>query len=101
MIPAVFEPFLIEAPFCVLAPLSLENLFHPQRLDALFHDSTQRHYHKELLFSPVVELMLAVVLRLHPSCWTPSASDKPPWPSAIRPSTTNSAAWKPLSRRPW
>jgi hypothetical protein len=67
MIPAAFEPFLNEAPFCVLTRLTLENLFHPQRLDALFEDTAQRQYHKELLFSQVVELMLAVVLRLHPS----------------------------------
>jgi Transposase DDE domain len=67
MIPAVFEPFLEQAPFCVLTRLTLENLFDPQRLDALFQQTAQRQYHKELLFSQVVELMLAVVLRLHPS----------------------------------
>src|SRR5258708_29247523 len=67
MIPAAFEPFLQEAPLCVMTRLTLEGLFHPTRLDALFRDTAQRQYEKELLFSQVVELMTSVVLRVHPS----------------------------------
>jgi hypothetical protein len=67
MIPAAFEPFLKEAPLCVMTRLTLEGLFDPARLDALFRDTAQRQYQKELLFSQVVELMTAVVLRVHPS----------------------------------
>ncbi len=67
MIPAAFEPFLAEAPLCVMARLALEGLFDPDRLDALFRDTAQRQYQRELLFSQVVELMTAVVLRVHPS----------------------------------
>jgi hypothetical protein len=67
MIPAAFEPFLEEAPLCVMTRLALEGLFDPARLDALFRDTAQRQYEKELLFSQVVELMTAVVLRVHPS----------------------------------
>jgi hypothetical protein len=67
VIPPPFEPFLKEAPLCVLTRLTLESLFDPQRLDALFHDAAERQYQKELLFSQVVELMTSVVLRVHPS----------------------------------
>jgi hypothetical protein len=67
MIPAAFEPFLEEAPLCVMTRLTLESLFDSKRLDALFRDTAQRQYEKELLFSQVVELMTSVVLRVHPS----------------------------------
>src|SRR5271157_5916395 len=67
MIPAAFEPFLEEAPLCVMTRLVLEGLFDPDRLDALFRNTAQRQYQKELLFSQVVELMTAVVLRVPPS----------------------------------
>jgi IS4 transposase len=67
MIPAAFEPFLEEAPLCVMTRLVLEGLFDPARLDALFRNTAQRQYEKELLFSQVVELMTAVVLRVQPS----------------------------------
>jgi hypothetical protein len=67
MIPAAFQPFLEQAPLCVLARVVLERLFLPQRLDQLFRDTAQRQYQKELLFSEVTELMLSVVLQTHPS----------------------------------
>jgi hypothetical protein len=67
MIPAAFEPFLEEAPLCVMTRLTLEGLFDPKRLDALFRDTAQHQYEKELLFSQVVELMTSVVLCVHPS----------------------------------
>lgn len=67
MIPAAFEPFLEQAPLGVLARVVLERLFLPERLDLLFRSTAQRQYERELLFSQVAELMLAVVLRTHPS----------------------------------
>jgi hypothetical protein len=67
MIPAAFEPFLEEAPLCVMTRVALEGLFDPARLDALFRDTAERQYEKELLFSQVVELMNSVVLCVHPS----------------------------------
>jgi hypothetical protein len=67
MIPAAFDPFLKEAPLCVMARLTLECLFDPDRLDALFRQTAQRQYQKELLFSQVVELMTSVVLRVQPT----------------------------------
>src|SRR5207249_3643445 len=36
MLPSVFEPFLREGPFCVLARAALESLYSRERLDGLF-----------------------------------------------------------------
>jgi hypothetical protein len=67
MMPAAFAPFLKDAPFCVMTRLTLESLFQPKRLDALFRGKAERQYEKEVLFSQVVELMTSVVLRTQPS----------------------------------
>jgi Transposase DDE domain len=67
MMPAAFAPFTEQAPFCVMTRLALESLFRPERLDELFHDTAERQYKKELLFSQVVELMMSVVLRVEPT----------------------------------
>jgi hypothetical protein len=69
MIPAAFAPFLDQAPLCVLARAVLERLFLPARLDELFHDSAERQYERDLLFSEVAELMLAVALQTEPSVY--------------------------------
>ena len=67
MIPSKFEPFLKEGPFCVMARATLESLFSRERLDGLFARTAQKQYTRELLFSQLVELMTAVVLRQQPS----------------------------------
>lgn len=67
MIPAAFEPFVTAAPFCVMARAALESLFQPSRLNQLFDDTAHKQYTRELLFSQLVELMIAVVLRQQPS----------------------------------
>ena len=67
MIPAAFGPFLKETPLCVMARATLERLFQPQQLDALFRDTAEKQYQKELLFSQLVELMTSVVLRVNES----------------------------------
>jgi hypothetical protein len=67
MIPAAFNPFLEQTPLCVMTRTTLECLFSPERLDALFRNTAQRQYQKEVLFSQIVELMMSVVLRLDPS----------------------------------
>lgn len=69
MLPSAFEPFVKAAPFCVLTRLALESLFQPRRLDELFARTAQRQYTRELLFSQLVELMTAVVLRQQPSVY--------------------------------
>src|SRR5829696_1297248 len=67
MVPAAFEPFVKEAPFCVMTRAALESLFSRERLDELFRTTAQRQYTRELLFSQLVELMTAVVLQQQPS----------------------------------
>jgi DDE family transposase len=69
MLPKAFQPFLEQRPVCVMAQAVLENLFEPRRLDALFERSAQRQYTRTLLFSALVELMFAVVLRVEPSVY--------------------------------
>jgi hypothetical protein len=63
MMPAVFAQFIEKAPLCVMARITLESLFDDKRLDQLFDATAQRQYHRELMFSQIVELMLSVVLR--------------------------------------
>jgi branched-subunit amino acid transport protein len=66
-LPPVFHRFLNEAPLCVMTRMTLENLFCPQRLDTLFRGTALFQYERELLFSQVAELMMSVVLRVHPT----------------------------------
>ena len=67
MLPDAFQPFLKDAPFCVMTRAALESLFAGRRLDELFRATAQKQYTRELLFSQLVELMTAVVLRQQPS----------------------------------
>src|SRR4051794_22052622 len=67
MLSAAFEPFIQDAPFCVMTRASLESLFSAERLDELFRTTAQKQYTRELLFSQLVELMTAVVLQQQPS----------------------------------
>jgi len=67
MMPPGFAPFVQRAPLCVLTRVALENLFRPERLDKLFEAVAQRQYHRELLFSQTVELMMSVVMRVESS----------------------------------
>ena len=69
MLPKAFRQFVEQRPICVMARAVLENLFLPQRLDAIFESAAQRQYTRTLLFSAVVELMLAVVLCVEPSVY--------------------------------
>ena len=62
-----FAPFVERAPLCVMTRITLENLFRADRLDTLFETVAQRQYHRELLFSQVVELMMSVVMRVEGS----------------------------------
>lgn len=55
---ALFEA---ETPPTMMAALVMEHAFSAQQIDALFDRVAQRQYHRELLFSTTVELMVAVV----------------------------------------
>jgi len=63
MMPAAFDAFTKKAPLCVMTRITLESLFDDDRLNQLFERTAQRQYHRELLFSQIVELMMSVVLR--------------------------------------
>ena len=69
MLPPAFEAFVHQRPICVMAQAVVENLFQPQRLDALFQRTAEKQYQRKLLFSSVVELMHAVVLGAEPSVY--------------------------------
>jgi hypothetical protein len=69
MLPSVLQAFVERSPICVMAHAVLENLFQPERLDALFEQAAQRQYQRTLLFSSVVELMHSVVLGVEPTVY--------------------------------
>jgi IS4 transposase len=69
MLPNVLQAFIKQSPICVMAHAVLENLFQPERLDELFEQTAQKQYTRTLLFSSVVELMHAVVLKVEPSVY--------------------------------
>jgi len=61
----IFERFATLAPVCVATRALLEAALCPQALDALFTRTAQHQYTRTLLFSTCVELMAAVVCRVH------------------------------------
>jgi hypothetical protein len=63
----VFEPFIKEAPICVMARGVLQRILNPQHIDHLFTQHARHQYTNELLFSSLVDLMSRVVLRQEPS----------------------------------
>lgn len=63
----MFEPFIKEAPICVMARGVLQRILDPHHIDQLFAHTAQRQYTHELLFSSLVELMARVVLGQEPS----------------------------------
>src|SRR5947209_2455942 len=69
MLPKAFQSFVAQRPICVMAQAVLENLFQPERQDALFERAAQRQYTRTLLFSSLVELLFAVVLCVEPSVY--------------------------------
>jgi hypothetical protein len=69
MLPRAFDAFIQKRPICVMARAVLENMFQPERLDALFERTADKQYHRKLLFSSVVELMQSVVLGAEPSVY--------------------------------
>lgn len=63
----VFERFIAESRFCVMLRVLLEQSLPAEEIDALFEQQAQRQYHRELLFSTVVNLMSLVVCGISPS----------------------------------
>ena len=69
MLPTAFQNFVKERPICVMAQATLENLFQPERHDALFERTALQQYTRTLRFSALVDLMIAVVLCIEPSVY--------------------------------
>lgn len=63
----VFERFIAESPFCVMLRVLLEQSLPAEESDELFEQQAQRQYHRELLFSTIVNLMSLVVCGISPS----------------------------------
>jgi Transposase DDE domain len=63
----MFEPFIKEAPICVMARGVLQRILDPHHIDRLFAQAAQRQYTHELMFSSLVDLMTRVVLGQEPS----------------------------------
>jgi Transposase DDE domain len=59
----LFEQFVLSAPICVMTRALLENIFAPAKLDSVFDRAAEQQYHRELLFSTLVDLMGFVVTR--------------------------------------
>jgi hypothetical protein len=60
---ALFQRFVEMSPVTVMLRATLENVFSPQAIDAIFADAAQEQYEGELLFSSVVDLLALVVWR--------------------------------------
>lgn len=80
----VFERFVEEAPACVMHRATLEQVFSPQALDALFQREAQAQYQRELLFSTVVDLTSLVVCRVSNSVHAAYVRKKDEIPVSIR-----------------
>src|SRR5215471_10934797 len=78
----VLERYSAQAPFAVMLRASLERLFCPERLDALFERKAVDQYTRRLTFSAVTDLLSQVVLRVRRS--VRKASQSADLPVSIR-----------------
>ena len=62
-----FKTFMDKRPVCVMARGILERLFDPTRLNALFKQTAETGYTKELQFASLVSIMGDVVLNVKPT----------------------------------
>lgn len=59
----IFQRFIENRPFPVMARSLLEHVIKPERLDAWFEKKSQKQYTRELLFSSVFNVMSLVVFK--------------------------------------
>jgi len=64
LLKSVFDRFVEQKPYCVMARAALERMLAASRLDALFREHASVQYERELLFSQLVEVMARVVTRV-------------------------------------
>jgi hypothetical protein len=67
MLGVIFEQFVEASPLTVMVRAIMERIFAPAKLDALFEQTAQKQYTRELLFSVIVGLMSSVVIGMYPS----------------------------------
>jgi hypothetical protein len=60
---SVFDRFVQQKPFCVMARASLQRILAASSLDALFRSHATVQYQRELLFSQLTEVIARVVTR--------------------------------------
>lgn len=63
----IFERFLEQSPICVMQRAVMENIFSPDKLNAVFGAAAEAQYERELLFSTLVDVTSLVVCRITPS----------------------------------
>jgi hypothetical protein len=63
----LFERFVDSSPAVVMHRATMERVFAPEKLDAIFHQAAEAQYERELLFSTLVELTSQVVCRISKS----------------------------------
>jgi hypothetical protein len=63
----MLELFREKTPLSCLMHGLMERCFAADRLDQIFLDNAQEQYTRDLLFSTVCDIMLSVVLKIHPS----------------------------------
>jgi hypothetical protein len=61
---SMFDNFVKQKPFCVMARAALERMLAASRLDDLFRVHASVQYERELLFSQLTEVMARVVTRV-------------------------------------
>jgi IS4 transposase len=64
LLSSIFDNFVRQKPFCVMARAALERMMAASRLDELFRSHATVQYERELLFSQLVEVMARVVTRV-------------------------------------
>lgn len=67
LVDQILAKFVDRCPAAVMVRATLERLLRPERLDQIFEDAADRQYIRQLLFSQLVALMVAVVTRTHAS----------------------------------
>lgn len=80
----VLERFLQKAPVCVMVRATLEQVFAPAKLNAVFETAAVAQYTRELLFSTVVDLMSLVVCRIQPSVRAAYVDQREEMPVTVR-----------------
>jgi hypothetical protein len=61
---SVFDNFVVQKPYCVMARAALERMLAASRLDELFRTHATVQYERDLLFSQLIEVMARVVTRV-------------------------------------